>query len=35
MIFKKDIKFNNLKIENKEASEELLIIMEGFRDSNH
>ena len=29
----KQIKFNNLKIENKEVSEELLIIMEGFRDS--
>jgi hypothetical protein len=30
----KQIKFNNLKIENKEVSEELLIIMEGFRDNN-
>jgi hypothetical protein len=30
----KQIKFNNLKIENKEVSEELLIIMEGFSDNN-
>jgi hypothetical protein len=30
----KHIKFNNLKIENKEASKELLIIMEGFSNNN-
>ena len=30
----KQIKFNNLKIENKEVSEELLIMMEGFSDNN-
>jgi len=30
----KQIRFNNLKIENKEVSEELLIMMEGFSDNN-